>query len=740
MQRQAPIPESRIQQVTPDLAAVQRRDTSDGSSSSGSSSSSGTETSTSSNTTPIVIGVVIPVLIIFIIMFVIWKRRQKITKHEEANDKYRSLDFGIDESGFSQRKGRKGKKSQPEMTVSDVQGSLRKDKGMSLDLGTTNPYLLPPEVHQSRESLHSLSRNINTGDDKYRATNFIPDDGSIRSPSSLRSHGDGSSVFTGSTRHRAGTLDTESKTDLLPRLPSARATPEPPAMMKPLPTLEKPSTGLLAPVAQDVDRNSTLSVNSNTAALRASHNYLGQFIKGGQKKEEPKNEEQPGLIVSEFEVQVTPPADTLRELPAAAFRDEPSTAKRSSSYYDPNQTGHAVAELPDNQRENYHPQQQPPIIPQVETTSYEMDATSQPHFPKRSQSIRQPQESNRPGHEYNSELPPVPRVSTQPEQADQEHHQEPQAESQDYYEDDASDYYDEEVYDDYQDYMGYSHRGSMMGLRPLPPDDPTENPEQRANRIRSFYKEYFDESGKAGFNRQSYFDGSEQYEQYDDFDYGYYEAAHSRGPSFRSDGRHRAFSHGAHGYYPPAGPRAFSSMSGRVGPRPRMPPKKKMPPPKPLLVLPTPHKLKDDDFLPNAIDFAPPQVFKNQRAGTPDSLRGGLRPYSPGVRPHVPLTSAFDDLAVVPSPHALRKSGTFTALDFAPPKRFKEPGDSMSDSGSIRSNRSNISRLHLNNIRNGAYRVSRIPKDVAGTRDDMYAALRPKWDMRGDGAATPSLR
>lgn len=53
----------------------------------------------------------------------------------------------------------------------------------------------------------------------------------------------------------------------------------------------------------------------------------------------------------------------------------------------------------------------------------------------------------------------------------------------------------------------------------------------------------------------------------------------------------------------------------------------------------------------------------------------------------------------------------------------------MSDAGSIRSNRSNLSKVHLANIRNGAYRVSRIPKEVAGTKDDMYAALRPQWDI-----------
>lgn len=87
----------------------------------------------------------------------------------------------------------------------------------------------------------------------------------------------------------------------------------------------------------------------------------------------------------------------------------------------------------------------------------------------------------------------------------------------------------------------------------------------------------------------------------------------------------------------------------------------------------------------------------------------------------------------VPS-HSLRKSGTFTNLDFAPPRRFKEKIDTMSETGSVRSNGSNLSRVHLANIRNGAYRVSRIPKEVAGTKDDMYAALRPKWDMRGDGS------
>lgn len=79
--------------------------------------------------------------------------------------------------------------------------------------------------------------------------------------------------------------------------------------------------------------------------------------------------------------------------------------------------------------------------------------------------------------------------------------------------------------------------------------------------------------------------------------------------------------------------------------------------------------------------------------------------------------------------HMLRKSGTFTALDFAPPKKFRDP-DTMSDAGSIRSNNSGISQRQLGAIRNGAYRVSRIPQDMVFTKDDLATTLKPQWGIR----------
>jgi hypothetical protein len=77
----------------------------------------------------------------------------------------------------------------------------------------------------------------------------------------------------------------------------------------------------------------------------------------------------------------------------------------------------------------------------------------------------------------------------------------------------------------------------------------------------------------------------------------------------------------------------------------------------------------------------------------------------------------------------LRKSGLFTGLDFAPPPRFRDPGSNASDAGSIRSNRSGMSAAGRYAVANGANRVSKIPKEMVFTKDDMMKQLRPKLDM-----------
>lgn len=84
-----------------------------------------------------------------------------------------------------------------------------------------------------------------------------------------------------------------------------------------------------------------------------------------------------------------------------------------------------------------------------------------------------------------------------------------------------------------------------------------------------------------------------------------------------------------------------------------------------------------------------------------------------------------------PCSHVLRKSGTFTGLEFAPPKKFKD-SDNMSDAGSIRSNRSGMSRANEMAIRNGVGRVSRLPGDIIFSQAQMGESLKPTFNMHNN--------
>lgn len=307
-------------------------------------------------------------------------------------------------------------------------------------------------------------------------------------------------------------------------------------------------------------------------------------------------------------------------------------------------------------------------------------------------------------------------------------------------------------------------------MRPLPPDnDPTEEPEERANRIRSFYKEYFDDSKQAGqgqppqHSQPNQQRGADHYEDYDSeylntgytvYDqnqhgfvvggapfaepitrramtppprgpprnFGARSGSNAPGPRFRGPSSRAGSS--MSGYATP--PRAGSSMSEFRG---RQQQKKALPTPDPLMSLKTPALLKDDSALYAAFDLAPPPSFRQRQNGMrPDSPMGTERAYSPSVRSYTPVQSSFEELSPMPSPHLLRKSGTFTALDFAPIPRIRG-GDTGSDAGSIRSGGSGMSAAQAHAIRAGAHRVSRIPRGLAGTKDDLMAELKPKWDL-----------
>lgn len=82
--------------------------------------------------------------------------------------------------------------------------------------------------------------------------------------------------------------------------------------------------------------------------------------------------------------------------------------------------------------------------------------------------------------------------------------------------------------------------------------------------------------------------------------------------------------------------------------------------------------------------------------------------------------------------HVLRKSSTFTGLDFAPPPKIGGAADNSSDAGSIHSNRSGaMSSAALSAIRSGAGRVDHLPEDAqVYTANAVNDKLKPSWSMR----------
>lgn len=569
----------------------------------------------SSNTTlPIVLGVVIPLTVAMVIFIVLHRRHVRKLRSEDANDRHKSLDFGMGEVVSSGKKGgkqnKKGK-SVPEMSLADTEKTVGRGRGMSMDLDMTNPYLLPPELQQSRESLHSMSRTVNNGDDKYRpATNFIPNDGSAPREGSTSRGADDSSSYTASSRRVFGEKDYESNQSLLRHaqrmsrsmpptrrtsVTSASSTPafqdpenpnQPPRkLVSPVPANQG-----LAPISSEQNRDSyrsDISKDGPAAGLRKSHDYLGAFIRSG------------GPIAIESNVHEQPP----RHTPSPPQIESTDKARNVNSA--------------------------PPPKLLVEPVPLSFD------FPKFDDSI--------------------PIITMDAPDLKKEARETPQLTE-----------LKEAGAEQYEQDFDYDVRRLTMGIRPLPPDDPTDNPEQRAIRIRSFYKEYFDDA-KPGpvYTQEDYYDGSEGFAD----DGPVYEEPYSRpadmgapfaqpiarramtppprgSSSLQAPGRMVASASGER--FVQAGPRAYSSASGRIRGPNQGPPKKKAPPPAPLQVLPTPYLLKDDMMIP--IDFAPPSSYKGRRAGTPDSLKGGLRPYSPALPAHLPLASSFDDLAVMPSP------------------------------------------------------------------------------------------
>ncbi len=604
-------------------------------------------------TLPVSLGVAIPLFVAIVIFIYLHRRHVKKLRIEDANDPHKSLDFGWNPKNPSAMKGRKkSRKGGPEMAITDLGTEKNgRTRGMSMDMDLGSPYLLPPGLNGSRESLHPMSRTIRSQDDRYRpATVYTTGDiRSLHSAKTARRGADDSSSDNGSDSFRRGQRD-DMKQDLLGNaqrmsrsMPHTNRSPVAelriPETAKEMPRKAIPSSPQSAGLSPSFPLLDTRDsyMEQNGAELRKSNNYLGAFIHS----REPSSD----LLAQRSEY------STPNEFPSTASSNLQQTSNRKSPPSSINTAEQMI-------------RKSLPLSTNAETSS---------SLPPREQSLRT-SETGQYEHYFDdsSEYGDGSKVTPPSPHAPQQGQYDSNRGSSQAYVAPIDEY--TLGADDMND-LGYDVQRLSMGVRPLPPDDPTDNPEQRANRIRSFYKEYFDDSKPGPMHAAGGY-----YEDYDQeylrdgaiFDpvSGQYVTSQPQYPEQR--GRPFAEPIGRRAMTPPPratprlgrkhgatmsgssrlmtpGPRAFSSASGRFAPSVRGQPQKQLPPPKALNVLPTPHMLKDDSFF-NSMDFAPPTSAKERQAGHPESPKGGLRPYSPAVPAFLPIQSSFDDLAAMPSP------------------------------------------------------------------------------------------
>ncbi|POR39642.1 Uncharacterized protein TPAR_00168 [Tolypocladium paradoxum] len=707
-----------------------------------------TNYNTSITNLAIILGIVIPVVVAVIVLIFLHRRNVRRLRMEDAKDSSGGLDFGLEDAP---RKGGKRKS-----LMFGGEKTAHRPSQLSMDMNLSSPYLLPPGVHQSHDSIHSLARTFPNEQDPYRTVKEY-----INSETgSIRSFNPSKDPF-GNSKRASIVTSRSIKTPMMPpprtnSMPKSPVSPDDKINPFATPTAPAPSRQLPSPAAVQEPIRPVQPIVPETGTV----SYPDDKVGGGL--DMPDVLPPPAAVSRNSQTGLPePPADHGRAEPPAHAQDSSIGVAHTGDdgfHFPPTHgTGPAGLGLDLD-------------LPKISSPTSDHAVSTDPHAlhfaPGQAHSYddytHQGENPQIRTSQYSDEYEEDERGRGMQRQASLEYHAQQQQQQQQ------------------QRGLGVPQQEAKrlsVGFRPLPPDEVTESedPEYRANRIRSFYKEYFEDSSAAAPPLPTNPRGGPQY--YEDYDENYLgEAAYydadtnafvmpyaqpvtrramtpppagrSRGGPGGPAGRGPRGPHGPHGSIGgmslPGGPRrpragsAFSPRAGSAfGPRPdssasarmRGLPRKHLPPPTDLKTLPTPSKLRDDAFALNAIDFAPPDSFREHVAGRSQSPLGERRPYQPKVPVASPLVTAFDELAALPSPHLLRKSSTFTNLDFAPPKKFKD-ADTMSDAGSIKSNRSGISAVQLGAIRSGAGRVSRLPGDTVFTSAALSDQLKPQWGMR----------
>lgn len=662
-----PVPDATIQPL-PDL--IPRGSTPTSSTTCGPSDNSGScqkPVAQSSFTVPIAVGVAyvcslgarffeansassVPLGIALILFLFLHRRHVRKLRREDVNDKHKSLDFGLHPAN-NPTPGRKNKKAlHPDIAMEQSRG---RGRGMSMDL--VNPYLLPPGLTSSHESLHSMSRTVHVQDDPYR---MATDSDSIRSIQPSKRGGDDSSSYTAASSRFRQDGPTQNLIANAQRMPRS----QPPAQRNSIGSMQGKPRVTMPPPAQVVSRKGLPSnphegaqtkpappirdsyTVKDDAELRRSNNYLAGFIRS----RDPSVDQAQSPAHQGTKDLPSPPSESqfvenrMSPPPPMPIPEESSRPPRGQS-----SASKGVLSIDTSTSQGHHQYQE------YEGQYQDQYGLTQNVVPPSPELAHHPYPSEQPGHSATLAMPDTDNDTRFPTPGTKE---------------------------PYPLHGGLNIPGMdyedrrMSIMRPLPPDEPMDNPEQRANRIRSFYKEYFDDSQPARTYQpapETYYEDYGQEYQSDGTTFDpvsgqfivsqapYAQPITRRAmtppprapPRFRGPGRHQHNNSNPGPMMSANRSRAASSAStsARFGPQSRGPPKRALPPPAPLRTLPTPHLLQEDAFA-VPIDFAPPSGYKDRQAGRPESPMMQMRPYSPSVRSHTPLASAFDELAGIPSP------------------------------------------------------------------------------------------
>jgi hypothetical protein len=558
----------------------------------------------------------IPVVAAAILFIILTRRHSKKQREEDANDRHASMDFGL--GNVPQHRPKKAAMMSENGGIDEKEFGSRRQ--VSMDMGVNSPYLLPPELQNSRESLHSLSRTIHQNEDPYRpVTQYYQGDGH-----SMDSRKNGSSIYTGSSA-APSRMQEVSPVDLTAISKSAPQVFVPPPRQNSLPQ----ANGPMSPIDQSAP---ALPVLQQPQPVHLQQPTIPDISRKVVPNSQLPASPRPGQGLTPSPIAPNAARESVasnsNNYLGALIDASPAAAPQSSLAKPP-----MLGALPSSPR----PPPKSSVTASLDDNEYGDGFKVTPPSPGRGEKMR--------GQRFSMDVPP------------------------------------EEFAKAGLGAPGFDARRLSMGFRPLPPDAVTEvdDPELRANRIRSFYKEYFDES-KPEPAGQYYEDYDENYlgdaayfdPESNAFVMPYAEPVSRQamtpppggrrpgpgGPRFMGprprNGSMGAMSVGgaprARGP-PPPGSRAFSSASGRPGP-PGQPPKKKMPPPQALTTLPAPSKLAENAFdLMNPMDFAPPPTIRDHQHGRSQSPFGERKAYSPSTAVFNPTVSAFEELAPMPSPY-----------------------------------------------------------------------------------------